>query len=494
MADDLTRASLPQRALSGHAAVGLLAGGLIYLVALSGMLAVMQERWQRWEDPHVAEMPSASPSAVQMALEHKLSTDGKATEHTYIMLPKEGLPRLEVMTDHGARYYAADASPDRPSRHTWTDFLLDQHYYLNLPMTPGLVLTGVLAVMLLVLTVNGVMAHPRIFRDAFQLRIKGQRQLARTDWHNRLGVWTLPFIVTLALTGAMMGVGLLVVQAVALDRHDGDVEKAYAPIFGEHPAHDPRPAPTARVDAAMRWMSQHHPELPITFVAVEEPQTAGQQIIILADQERRLVYAESFLFDGDGRFLGMVGLSDGPLGQQAIASIYYLHFGAFGGVPVLLAYIIFGLGLCVITGTGMTIWLQKRRARGLAEPRLEAFWAMVIWGSPTALLLTAWLRFVTNGEATLAPWFWGGLGAACLVAVLRPGQWIKRSVPVVLAAGLAVTGIAHWAYYPHQALDVAFLDLGLVLASIGIIITVSWSRRRQTAARNAVHMEATPTI
>ena len=38
------------------------------------------------------------------------------------------------------------------------------------------------------------------------------------------------------------------------------------------------------------------------------------------------------------------------LGQQIAASIYNLHFGNFGGLPVKLAYIVFGIAL--------TLWLS----------------------------------------------------------------------------------------------------------------------------------------
>jgi hypothetical protein len=33
------------------------------------------------------------------------------------------------------------------------------------------------------------MAHPRIFKDAFRLRIGGSVRLEQADLHNRLSVW-----------------------------------------------------------------------------------------------------------------------------------------------------------------------------------------------------------------------------------------------------------------------------------------------------------------
>ena len=41
---------------------------------------------------------------------------------------------------------------------------------------------------------TGVLAHPRIFRDAFRLRARDRGGIGLADWHNRLGVWTLPAV------------------------------------------------------------------------------------------------------------------------------------------------------------------------------------------------------------------------------------------------------------------------------------------------------------
>lgn len=61
--------SLVQRALAGHSVVGILIRAALYVVCLSGAVAVLQEYLQRWEEPRAAEMKSISPQAAQRALE-----------------------------------------------------------------------------------------------------------------------------------------------------------------------------------------------------------------------------------------------------------------------------------------------------------------------------------------------------------------------------------------------------------------------------------------
>ncbi|MBT0667108.1 PepSY domain-containing protein [Novosphingobium profundi] len=470
MADPVTPpAGLVRRALSGHAALGLLTGGLLYLVCLTGSLAVFQQDFQRWEEPGAAEMTRIAPQAVQRALAETIARQGKPTDHAFVHMPTRGLPRTVITTDNGANYVDAQGAYDRPEAHAWTEFVLFLHYQLNLPPTWGLLLTGALGVMLCVAVVTGVLAHPRIFRDAFAFRLRARPQLSRADLHNRFGVWLLPFVAALGFTGAVIGLGQLVFQAVATERFGGDTEAAYAPIFGAHPPHDPAPAPLARVDRALEWMGRNHPDLPITYVTVEETATRGQQISVLALHPRRLIYGENYHFDGNGRFTGTLGLADGALGKQTAASVYLLHFGSYGGIPIELAYLGFGLALCAIISTGTTLWLMKRRARGLASPRLEAVWAWTIWGSPVLLVLAYWLRVLAGPHLPFAAAFWGALAVGTLAAALRPEAFPAPALRRLLAAGLALTGALH-AYFagplpaPSLVIDAALVVAAVLLA------------------------------
>ena len=98
-------------------------------------------------------------------------------------------------------------------------------------------------VAVLALALSGVVAHPRIFRDAFRLRARDNGGVGLTDWHNRMSVWTLPFSVAIALTGALIGLATVTAFAIAANDYGSDVEAVYAPIFGEEGEPDPAPAP-----------------------------------------------------------------------------------------------------------------------------------------------------------------------------------------------------------------------------------------------------------
>ncbi|MCD2314535.1 PepSY domain-containing protein [Sphingomonas sp. IC-11] len=436
-----------KRALSVHAAIGLVASALLYLVSLSGAVAVFYQEWQRIEQPDVPEMTAIGPAAVQRAVEAVLATEkGKPpTTHLYVHLPVEPLPRATITTDTQAFHVDPSGKIAGPEEIAWSDFLVELHYTLNLPAVLGITIVGGVGVMMLALSLSGVVAHPRIFRDAFRLRARDKGGIGLADWHNRLSVWTLPFTVAIAFTGALIGMAYVTAFGLAGTSYRGDMEAVYAPIFGAEGQPDKTAAPPPNVAAAMEYMRDHHPQVELTYVTLHDPGTAGQHVQVLGEHRRRLIFGEYYTFDAQGRFHQRAGLADGAIGQQAAASNYRLHFGNFGGLPVKVAYFLFGLVLTAICATGTYIWLGKRERRGVNEPRLRAAWDATIWGTPLMLGVTFLLRQVIGNDAPLALIFWLGMAALVTAGCLITSRdTFAKALQLALAATLALIPIVIW--------------------------------------------------
>ncbi|OWK30521.1 PepSY-associated TM helix domain-containing protein [Sphingomonas mucosissima] len=436
-----------KRALSVHAAIGLVAGALLYLVSLTGAIAVFYQEWQRIEQRDAPEMSAIEPAAVQRAVEAVMASEkGKPlTTHLYVHLPVEPLPRTTITTDTQAVHVDRSGRIAGPEEIAWSDYLVQLHYTLNLPAVVGLTIVGGLGVMMLALALSGVVAHPRIFRDAFRLRARDRGGVGLADWHNRLSVWTLPFTLAIAFTGALIGVAYVTAFGVASTSYGGDLEAVYAPIFGAEGKPDKTPAPAPNVAAALDYMRAHHKDADVTYVTLHDPGTAGQHIQILGEHKRRLIFGEYYTFDASGRFHEIAGLANGTLGQQAAASNYRLHFGNFGGLPVKAAYFILGLVLTGICATGTYIWLGKRERRGIEEPRLRALWDAVVWGSPLMLAVTFVLRQASGNDTPLASVFWIGMAAllgAAWFAAKRRG--LERALKSALLVSLVAMPLAIW--------------------------------------------------
>ena len=398
-----------RRSISAHSALGLICCALLYLICATGTAIVLYEEWQRLEQPDAPEMTSIEAGSVQRGIENVLASesDGPNTTHLFVHLPTEALPRTTITTDSQAVHIDATGQIVKPEENAWAEFVLALHYRLNLPAVVGMSLVGLFGAMMVSLTISGLVAHPRIFRDAFRLRARRGDDVATLDWHNRFAVWTLPFALAIALTGSTIGLFYISGSSLAASAYGGDSEAALAPIFGSEPEGDAAPAPIANAVPALDFLQRKFPQVRPSYVILHDPGTVGQHIQIVGEHPRRLIFGEYYAFSGDGDFRGTVGMADGTMGQQVAASTYKLHFGNFGGLPVKIAYIVFGVALTVVVATGTFIWLNKRERGGVPLPMLRAAWWGFVMGVPAGLAATLLSRLSMGNGAPFEAIFWG---------------------------------------------------------------------------------------
>lgn len=406
-----------KKSLAAHSVVGLVISTILYIIVLSGTVSVLKNDIYLLEQSDEPVVEHLSPAASQKAAEKAMQLDPESL-HLYIHMPVDGNARAIVETDNKEVYYTADGEMAVPAHVPWSDFLINLHYYLNLPTSFGMKIVAIFGVFLFCMSLTGLLAHPNIFRDAFTFRKNRSKQLLQVDLHNRLSVWTAPFHISNSLTGAMIGLATFSALAVGELKYDGDYEAVFEPVFGSEPPADHTKAPVANIEAALHYMAEKHPEKPPVYVILHDPATKGQYLQIMAEHPDRLIYAEKYNFTIDGEFIDTVGSADGTLGQQVADSVYKVHFGNFGGMPVKLAFVIFGACLLFIIIAGMNVYFLKQKARGRDLSGFERSWRVIQWGAP-ALLLGTFILALLSVELPFATVFWGGLGLMILLSTLR---------------------------------------------------------------------------
>ena len=437
------------RALEAHSVIALALGGLIYILALTGTLSVFNHDIQRWEQPAAPEMSSISPEAAARAAKTVFDSEEVPTAHLYINFPQPDLPRTVITTDNRAFFANADGTVAEREYFPWTEFLLDLHYYLHLPQTLGLTVVGALGAFLIAMSLSGFLAHPRIFRDAFRFR-RGGGHVPLADMHNRLSVWTAPFHISNAITGAILGLASVLAFTIAAVIYDGDTGEVFDPVFGSEPPPVEGSADLANIAGPLAYMAKNHADTPPTYFILHDPGTAGQHSTVIGKHGDRLIFGEYYNFDAAGKFEGTVGMADGTIGQQIIGSVYNVHFGNWGGAPVKLAYLLFGLVLCTIIASGLRIYFVRRRDKGRAAPRLEAGWEGIVWGTPVLLAATLFCAVAGFLEgAALVALFWIGLGAAIAFAVwsgqsARVKSQLQITFAILLLGAVLTHALIHW--------------------------------------------------
>lgn len=476
--------------LKGHSLLGLAFAAAIYLVCLTGTVAVFAHEFQRWENPALAPVNEVSPEAVQRALTEASDRAGPGLEHVYITLPRADLPWLLLTTDAEGpdQNWVADGDGRiaESASTVWSEFLTALHINLHLPRTWGIFLVGLTGVALLSSLISGLFAHPRIFRDAFHLRLGGSRRLQEADLHNRIGVWALPFHVLVSLTGALLGLTTIIVGVLGLAVFQGDVDRVYSLFVPPHPADDPRPAPLMDLRPMFAEVTRLSPEGRIEYVFLEHPtERGGAALFNVNDGSGGLTRLDAYTFDQGGRLYYSSPARENNLGEEILGALGVLHFGWFGGGIIKIAYGLLGLGLTYLAAGGVLIWLARRRDKGRPAPRLERLWTAVIWSQPLALSGSA-LAVILAGSpvASLPLLVWLGLTLISLAAAIPLERARLSSLGKQATGGLLVVLVA--AHLLINGVRVADAMASLVNASlfaIGLLLIATTLKRRASPRR-----------
>ena len=468
-----SHAQLVRQALQAHSVLGLAMAALLYVTCLTGSLAVVGQDVARWEQPRLAERLEVAPQRLQRAVEAAWVRLGAPPDSLVLDLPTPEMPRLRLRW-HGAPtawYVRLDGTIGEPVATPWSDLVRALHVHLLLPETWGVVLVGVLGVGLAALLLSGVLAHPRVVRDAFSWRSGATGRLFHVDLHNRLGIWGLPFSVMIALSGAFLGLAGAFYGGYAALWHHHHREEVHALVYG--PDIMPRGPSDAPLDLGAALMELHirAPAAEPLAIMLNHLGTSRQHVEIAATLPRRLVYAEIYRFTVAGRYIGHQALADGPLGRQLAYSVYRLHFGWFGGWPVRVAFVLLGLGMTILCASGVHVWLAKRSQ----QTWLDVAWVAWVWGWPLGLAGAALLAL--HG---LAPWS-GLLGvmllAMGLTGLVRHAAILRRMLVGALVVMLLAVVLSHLMTVGLPAANPASLAVDGVLA-VTAAATGLWILRR----------------
>lgn len=451
-----------RRALDAHGWLGLLTGAAMYLVCLTGTLLVFHDALVRWEQPAVDEFRSWTPETVAAGFEAAFADPARRTPHLFAVLPTESMPRLRLASEEASWYLNADGSLGPAEANGFTELLVTLHYYLHLPEGWGMVLVSALGALLVGLVVTGFLAHPSLLRDAFRLRLGGNRRLGLTDLHNRLGVWGTPFHLMIAVTGAYFGFALPLAGVYADRFADGDRAAVVAEVFGEDPGLD-QPGQGVAVERALADVRARAPGETPFLLTVHDAGTPGRHVEVATRVPGSLVYSEDYLYDAQGAFLARRGLRDGDPGRRVVYALYRLHFGSFAGVGVQLLYGVLGLGLTVLSATGISLWLARRRRRTF----LDDLWVGAVWGVPPALAAAAADQLTLQGSPAGTFWATAGLGVS-LALLLRDDRRARRILQGVGAVSLALLVVTHGVAYGFEGGAAA--GVNVVLASAAALL------------------------
>jgi len=380
-----------------HSWVGIVCGLALFIAFYAGAITMFEAPLNRWASaPAVFE--KHTPLEQTPELIEKVLAEYPQVADRYEVTLDAGLADrpARVMWNVGPRgaattYYAElddDGSlqvhSEGPS--AVGQLVDDLHRQVGILLDHDLVmpLVGIISLMYFVALVSGVIVLlPTLVKDLFILRVGKNLKRMWLDFHNALGLFSLPFHIIMALT------------AVAFALHDQFYATQWALLekngrpeaHEESPVHQEALAPQQIVTR----LREQAPEFTPLYLQFHYEEAHGLELLVSGTNPRHGSRAPHYgiaavdPYTGDLTETGyMPGEQDGWF--ATLTSFFSLHFGNFGGSPIRWGYLLLGLAGAVLFYTGNLLWIEthrKKRRKGYDQQPVRQTTASKVLGALT---------------------------------------------------------------------------------------------------------------
>ena len=366
-----------------HTWSGLIFGWVLFAMFLTGTLAVFRPEITSWMQPEIQTRPAPAAQSVAAAQRY-LSAHASDATRWFITPPSDREPLIQLLYQSpkpkpGERGFVrvkldpatGEAVTARQTR--GGDFFYRFHFELETAFPWGRWLASIAGMFMLVAIISGIITHKKIFTDFFTFRPRKGGQRAWMDGHNALSVLGLPFHLMITFSGLVLFMAMLMPAGILAvyenpRQYSDDVFKAFkiAPARNE-------PAPLVPL-APLVAQAQEHWQGRVGRVTVNHPGDAGATVTLVRDAADGVSYGRLAPYM---RFDGVTGaLQEGEDELSATVRtagvITGLHLGLFAEPLLRWLYFLVSLAGTGMVGTGLVLWIAKRRQKARPGAR-EAF-------------------------------------------------------------------------------------------------------------------------
>lgn len=464
----MTAKEIAKRLLAMHGAISLVFLLLISWSIWTGILSLYADLARPWLRADVAaafDSPALSP----MAVLDFIRQGGDLGDNWNLLAPTPLRPfhvYAGPVPGSGTQQVLM-VNPATGLREPWNNLAADGlfrriHTDLLLPKPWGRLAMGLAGALITILVGTGLFIHGKQIRDAWRWR-RSSALLDLSESHKRIGLWLTPFLLLMALTGAILGLKIAttpLVQAMGM--------------MGEKPE-KPGGALPHELGGLDRCVTD-------ALAAVPETRFAG--INRNGDRvEVRLLRLRSLQWwgEGGGSVRALCDLAGGPvrLVQTAPAggiwgalesALRPIHYARFDNTAVLVVYILLSLLCLWVIDSGMKLlWLRK------AGDATSSLSCRLYRANNQLYVILPLLLVATNLFAGQTPWLLLGLTTLVVAALnlTRRAGWLCHPV---FAWGLATAYLLliagrHWLlpWTGGAAIPVLLTDLSLLGMALWLV-------------------------
>jgi uncharacterized iron-regulated membrane protein len=430
---------------ASHAWAGAVFGLALFIVCLSGVWAVADAHLRYWEAGARRPPPPAAVDIDRMLVAARAQLPPDARQIS-IALPTALHPVVTVSSGPSGpggppRRISLDPAtagpvPDATGSAAMAPIVTTLHKSLYAGF-PGRIAVSLMGVALTVLLLGGIALHPRRWRDWTALRWARGWRAAAFDLHKLLGLWLLPVLLLIAVTGIFSGLGALGTMALSRLAYAGGMPEALAELTGRPPERASGvPATLPPLQALLDAHRLRDPGLRVESITLANAGDTEATLTLAGTRAGLLstaVFERAHYRVHDGLLLREDSVRGRGGWLRAFAAVQPLHYAQYGGCWGLALHLVGGLGAAALAATGTLLWLGRRAAQGgswLAERLVAGI------GGGLAVACAALLLAAAGGLGGLGVVFWGGWGLAAAGLALARRQGCAAALASALAGGL----------------------------------------------------------
>ncbi|MEO0573068.1 MAG: PepSY-associated TM helix domain-containing protein [Bacteroidota bacterium] len=364
-----------------HTVSGIVISFALFICFYCGAVALFMDEIYLWENPE-ARIEAVEPASVDY--DKIINTISKeipnfdTTGQFGIVPPKDSNPLAwfygSTKDEQGnTERFTATINPNtyevlstgkEPSTHMGRT-IYELHYFHQIPVI-GIYLSGLVAFFFLFAIITGLLTHwKNIVNRFYAFTTEGKWKQIWTNGHVSLGFIALPFQLIYAVTGALLGLSILLLAPSAFLMFNGDTSKVIEAV---------RPDAAMKYDedselladgfgfnAIYRDVYSQYPDNEVTYIYSRNYGKEDGTITARVDDHKGISGDGTFVYAyKDGSLLQAIAPETKPYSQAAYGVLIKLHYATYGGIFLKIIYFILAMITCYIILSGVMIWRTAR--------------------------------------------------------------------------------------------------------------------------------------
>lgn len=366
-----------------HLYLGIFAGFILAIVGLTGSILVFQDEIDKALNPELFEVVKTHKKISIEEIIPIIQSKYPDLKIEYIMDNNENSPlstyrffNSEDKKEYFINPYTAELSGKRVASSAFIRIVTTIHRTLLVPKI-GRYIVGLAALSLIILTISGIRLwlpkKIKHLKKSLTVDFKTSFKRQNYDWHNVLGVFSAPVVLSLALTGFVITFNTVFIALLFL--FNGKSPQTTATIFSSKSMVVQNQQPLSPKQLSEK-IFQLFPDVKIKGIAVPKEKNGVYRFDVYRKGKTKSGDRMMFILDQYSGKIIVNSETDFPnTGKSYLTWVTPIHYGTFGGWATRILALLGSLMPPTLFFTGIIIWWprykKQRRNKNVGKVPLK---------------------------------------------------------------------------------------------------------------------------